>query len=158
VLHGCLAASVTPLRDGGDTLDEAAFPALTAYLARGGVDGILALGTTGEGILLTHAERRRAAELFVVNANGLDIAVHCGAQMTRETAALCGHAASIGAAAVAVIGPPYFALDEAALLAHFAAAARACAPLPFYVYAELRGAQGVNDALGEVRAVPPRRA
>jgi dihydrodipicolinate synthase/N-acetylneuraminate lyase len=33
-----------------------------------------------------------------------------------------------------VIGPPYFALDEAALVAHFAAAARACAPLPFYLY------------------------
>jgi dihydrodipicolinate synthase/N-acetylneuraminate lyase len=134
VLQGCLAASVTPLRDGGDPLDDAAFPALTAYLAAGGVDGILALGTTGEGILLSAAERRRAAELFVVNANGLDIAVHCGAQTTRETAGLCEHAASIGAAAVAVIGPPYFALDEASLLAHFAAAARACAPLPFYVY------------------------
>src|SRR5438128_5053065 len=44
------------------------------------------------------------------------------------------HAAASGAAGVAVIGPPYYALDEDALLAHFAAAARACAPLPFYVY------------------------
>ena len=33
-----------------------------------------------------------------------------------------------------MIAPPYFPLDDAALLAHFAAAARACAPLPFYVY------------------------
>jgi dihydrodipicolinate synthase/N-acetylneuraminate lyase len=33
-----------------------------------------------------------------------------------------------------VIGPPYYALDDEALLAHFAAAARACDPLPFYVY------------------------
>ena len=32
------------------------------------------------------------------------------------------------------IGPPYFQLDERALLAHFSAAARACAPLRFYVY------------------------
>ena len=60
--------------------------------------------------------------------------VHCGAQTTAETAALADHAASRGAAAVAVIGPPYYAYDDAALLAHFAAAARACAPLPFYVY------------------------
>jgi dihydrodipicolinate synthase/N-acetylneuraminate lyase len=35
---------------------------------------------------------------------------------------------------VAVIGPPYFQLDDRALLEHFAAAAEACAPLPFYVY------------------------
>ena len=33
-----------------------------------------------------------------------------------------------------MIGPPFFALDEAALEAHFAAAAAACAPLAFYVY------------------------
>ena len=33
-----------------------------------------------------------------------------------------------------MIGPPYFPLDEDELLAHFEAAARACAPLPFYLY------------------------
>src|SRR4029079_3300621 len=33
-----------------------------------------------------------------------------------------------------VVAPPYFALDELELLAHFEAAARACAPLPFYLY------------------------
>ena len=33
-----------------------------------------------------------------------------------------------------MIGPPYFALDADELFTHFAEAARACAPLPFYVY------------------------
>jgi dihydrodipicolinate synthase/N-acetylneuraminate lyase len=33
-----------------------------------------------------------------------------------------------------VIAPPYFPLDEDELLAHFATAASACAPLPFYLY------------------------
>jgi dihydrodipicolinate synthase/N-acetylneuraminate lyase len=32
------------------------------------------------------------------------------------------------------MAPPYFILDEHELLAHFAAAARACSPAPFYVY------------------------
>src|SRR5919197_1581644 len=45
------------------------------------------------------------------------------------------------AAGVAVIGPPYYAYDDAALLAHFAAAARASEPLPFYVY-ELKARSG----------------
>ena len=35
---------------------------------------------------------------------------------------------------VAVIAPPYFPLDDGALLTHFSAAAAACAPTPFYVY------------------------
>ena len=135
MIRGAFAAALTPLRDGGEALDEAAFEPYVAFLADGGVDGILALGTTGEGILLSAAERRRAAELHLAAARGrLSVAVHCGAQTTAETVALAAHAAEAGADAVAVIGPPFFALDEAALEAHFAAAAAACAPLPFYVY------------------------
>lgn len=147
MLRGALAAAVTPLRYGGSALDEDAVPPYVDFLAAGGVDGILALGTTGEGILLTLAERRRSAELAVAAARGrLAVAVHCGAQTTADTVALCEHAAEAGADAVAVIAPPYFRLDEAALLAHFEAAARACAPVPFYVY-EFEAASGY--------AVPP---
>jgi dihydrodipicolinate synthase/N-acetylneuraminate lyase len=62
------------------------------------------------------------------------VIVHCGAQTTVETSALAGHAAEAGAAGVAVIAPPYYALDDESLLAHLAAAAGACAPVPFYVY------------------------
>jgi dihydrodipicolinate synthase/N-acetylneuraminate lyase len=135
VLKGALAAAVTPLADGGNVLDEDAFDPLVAYLDSSGLDGLLALGTTGEGILLSPEERRRAAELFVAaRPDDFSVAVHCGAQTTRDTAELAAHAADLGADAVAVIGPPYFALDERALLAHFAAAAQACEPLPFYVY------------------------
>ena len=135
MLRGALAASVTPLRDGGDALDDDAFAPLVRFLADGGLDGLLALGTTGEGILLAAEERRRAAELFVeARPPGFAVAVHCGAQTTRDTVALAAHAHEVGADAVAVIAPPYFRLDDEALLAHFAAAAGACAPLPFYVY------------------------
>jgi dihydrodipicolinate synthase/N-acetylneuraminate lyase len=135
VISGTLAAAATPLRDGGAALDEETFGPLVDFLAAGGLDGILALGTTGEGILLTPPERRRAAELFrEASAGRLQVAVNCGAQSTADTVELAEHAASIGADAVAVIAPPYFPLDERALLAHFTAAARACAPTPFYVY------------------------
>jgi dihydrodipicolinate synthase/N-acetylneuraminate lyase len=135
VLRGTLAASVTPLRDGGNRLDDDAVAPLVAFLAGGGLDGLLALGTTGEGILLAADERRRAAELFVEAGRGrIQVAVHCGAQTTRDTVALAQHAAAAGADAVAVIGPPYYPLDDEALLGHFAAAAAACAPTPFYVY------------------------
>jgi dihydrodipicolinate synthase/N-acetylneuraminate lyase len=135
VLRGALAASITPLRDGGAAIDDEAIPAVVDFLADGGLDGLLALGTNGEGILLSLDERRRVAERFVEAAHGrLQIAVHCGAQSTADTVALAEHAAQAGADAVAVIAPPYFKLDEASLLEHFTAAARACAPLPFYVY------------------------
>jgi dihydrodipicolinate synthase/N-acetylneuraminate lyase len=135
MLHGALAAAVTPLRDGGTALDEEAFEPLVDFLVAGGLDGILALGTTGEGILLSPPERRRVTELFLAASGGrLDVAVHCGAQTTADTLVLVEHAAAAGAAAIAVIGPPYFQLDDESLLAHFAAAAAAAAPTPFYVY------------------------
>ena len=135
MLRGALAAAVTPLTNGGELLDEDGIDPLVAFLEAAGLDGLLALGTTGEGILLSAAERRRAAELFLAaRPEEFAIAVHCGAQTTRETVELAAHAADLGADAVAVIGPPYFALDDRALLRHFAAAAQACEPLPFYVY------------------------
>ena len=133
MLRGALAAGVTPLR--GDAPDTDAFGPYADFLAAGGLDGVLALGTTGEGVLFGVPERRRVVELYVEAAAGrLQVAAHCGAQSTRDTVALAAHAAEAGADAVAVIAPPYFQLDDRALLEHFTAAAAACEPLPFYVY------------------------
>lgn len=144
MLRGALAAAITPLRDGGDALDDEAFRPYVDYLVQGGVDGILALGTTGEGILFSREERERAATLFVETAAGrFQVAVHCGAQTTADTVALAAHAVEIGADAVAVIGPPYYALDEESLVGHFAAAADACRSLPFYLY-EFRARAGYS--------------
>jgi dihydrodipicolinate synthase/N-acetylneuraminate lyase len=142
MIKGALAAALTPLREEGASLDEDAFAPYLDFLADGGLDGILALGTTGEGILLSAVERKRAAELFIRMAGDrLAVAVHCGAQTTADTVALAEHAAASGAAAVAVIGPPYFKLDPPALLEHFRRAAEACAPTPFYLY-EFEAASG----------------
>ena len=134
-LRGALAASVTPLRNAGSDVDDAAFGPLVDHYVAAGLDGLMALGTAGEGILLSEKERRLVADLFLqASDRRLQVAVHCGAQTTAETVALAAHAAEVGADAVVVIGPPYFQLDPAAQYSHFLAAATACAPLPFYVY------------------------
>ena len=126
MLKGTLAAAVTPLRDRGAALDEDAFAPLVDFLANGGLDGIFALGTTGEGMLLPHEQRLRAAQLFTKAGRGrLAVAVHAGAQSTWDTLELCADAAEAGADGVAVMAPPYFALDEQELLEHFSAAATA---------------------------------
>jgi dihydrodipicolinate synthase/N-acetylneuraminate lyase len=150
VIKGALAAALTPLRDGGASLDEDVFIPYLDFLAEGGLDGILALGTTGEGILLSVEERKRATELFLGAAAGrLQVAAHCGAQSTADTIALVEHAAASGVEAVAVIGPPYFRLDDEALYEHFRRAAAACAPTPFYLY-EFEATSGYPIPLGVV--------
>jgi N-acetylneuraminate lyase len=161
VIHGALAAAVTPLRDGGASLDEDAFGAIAGFFAANGMDGILALGTTGEGILLEPEERKRAAELYLEACKGrLEVAVHCGAQTTAQTVALAAHAAESGAAAVAVIPPPYFPLGDEALFVHFAAAAKACAPVPFFLYEfEARSGYAIPAAvIDRLRADAPNLA
>ena len=135
MLRGTFAAALTPLIGGGATIDAEAFGPYVDFLASHSLGGILACGTTGEGVLFDVDERKRIAELFMEAAGArLQVAVHCGAQSTADTVALVEHAALVGADAVAVIAPPYFALDADELFEHFAAAARACDPLPFYVY------------------------
>jgi dihydrodipicolinate synthase/N-acetylneuraminate lyase len=134
-LAGAIAAAVTPLSDGGRALDLESFAPLTAFLAEGGVDGLLACGTTGEGVLLSVDERRRVVEAFLAaRPDGFRVAVHAGAQTTDDTVALSEHAMRAGADAVAVIAPPYFPLGPRELFDHFRSAAAACDPLPFYLY------------------------
>lgn len=123
--------------------------------------GVLALGTAGEGILLTVSERRRVAERFVEAApEELAVFVHCGAQTTADTVALATHAAEIGADGVAVIGPPYFAIDEQAMVRHFTEAARAAFPRPFYLYefAARTGYEVPPDAIRRIRELAPNFA
>jgi len=131
MMRGVVAAAVTPLR--GGMFDASAVAPYIDFLLRGGVDSLMVLGTTGECMLFSPSERREIAAAFRESC-GRELAVHAGAQTTADTVALSSHAAEIGADAVSVIAPPYFALDEDELLEHFAAAAEACAPTPFWVY------------------------
>lgn len=155
-LQGVLAAALTPLRDQGAAIDEQAAEQLAGFYADAGLAGAMIAGTTGEGLLLSRAERECLAERFLEAAEGrLPIAVHAGAQSTGDTVALASHAAEHGAAAVVVCAPPFFALDETSLIAHFQAAAEACAPLPFYLY-EIQQRAGYPIPVAVVEALRHR--
>ena len=129
-----LPAAITPLVANGTAVDVGAIEGYGAFLEERGADGAFVCGTTGEGVLLSIAERQATAKGFRAALRGI-LVVHAGAQTTGATVTLAAHAAEIGADAVAVIPPPYFPLDADALTAHFVAAARACRPTPFYCYA-----------------------
>jgi dihydrodipicolinate synthase/N-acetylneuraminate lyase len=158
MLRGALAAALTPLRDDGAALDDDAFGPYCDFLVAGGLDGLLAFGTNGEGVLFSVEERMRGLRLFIdASRKRLQVAAHCGAQTTADTVELAADAAEAGADAIAVIGPPYFPLDTTAQLAHFSAAADACAPLPFYVYefARTSGYAVSLDTLARLRDEAP---
>jgi dihydrodipicolinate synthase/N-acetylneuraminate lyase len=147
-----IAATLTPLRDEGARLDLDAIGPMVTLLESHGVDGAFVCGTTGEGVLLSLSERREATAAFRAAVHG-QLIVHCGALSTADTVALASHAAEIEADAVAVIPPPYFVLDTDALVTHMVAAARACAPLPFWGYAfTARSGYPLSvEAIGRIR-------
>lgn len=160
-VHGTIAAALTPLTGVDGTIDSDGIDAVVDFYARSGLDGILALGTTGEGILFNLDERRLAADEYVTSAHHrLAVIVHCGAQTTHDTVVLAEHAAGHGAAGVAVIPPPYFALDAEAIWRHLDAAAHACAPLPFYIYefAARSGYAVPIDVVERLRSTAPNLA
>ena len=161
VLRGAVAAAVTPLRDGGCSTRTRSGPYVD-FLAARGVDGLLALGTTGEGVLFS----ARAAQGDRAGLRRRRGRPAPGRRALRraddaDTVALAAHAAPTGADAVAVIAPPYFALDErgaARALRRGGGGLRAAAVLPLRV----RGAQRLRDPdLGDRAAaragVEPRR-
>ena len=133
-MHELIVAAATPLTEGAERPDLEAIGPMVEYLERHGADGVFCCGTTGEGVLLSVEERRAVASAFRESLR-TRLLVHCGAQTTADTVALVAHAAEIGADGVGVIPPSYYALDEAALEEHLVAAAHACAPLPFFIYA-----------------------
>jgi N-acetylneuraminate lyase len=134
-LRGALAASVTPLSPDGAELDLDAVASLVDMYVDAGLTGVMVGGTTGEGVLMTVDERCRLTDAFIAAAGGrIDVVVHAGAQSTADTASIAERAAASGATAVSVIAPPYFRLDDAALLEHMGTAASVCSPTPFYIY------------------------
>ena len=59
--HGVVVPMVTPVTPAGQ-LDEPAVERLVGFLLAGGVDAIFVLGTTGEGVSVPRAFRRRLVE------------------------------------------------------------------------------------------------
>jgi N-acetylneuraminate lyase len=100
-----LPALVTPLTPDGH-LDAPSAERLIDHLYRAGVGGLYVGGSTGEGIYLDVAIRRRIAEVAVSASKGRGtVIVHVGAIEAAHAFELADHAAQIGAAAVSSIPP-----------------------------------------------------
>ena len=133
--RGVFPAIATPMSPSGDDVDLDAIPRLCDFLIEKGVHGFFALGSAGEGVLLSLEERRRVAECVVESARGkAPVIVNVGALTTRDSVALTRHAAGIGADAVALVSPFYYKLSGDQQFAHYAAVLEAAGELPVFLY------------------------
>jgi 4-hydroxy-tetrahydrodipicolinate synthase len=132
-LRGVLVALATPLTSDG-AVDEPAIERLVEHVIAGGVQGLLALGSTGESVSLDEPARRKVVSAVVKAAAGR-VPVFCGVLQTQlEGARQEVRAASeLGAVAAIVTPPYYYPTDQATVLAFYRRLA-ASTPLPIMVY------------------------
>lgn len=131
---GVLIPVITPFME-DSSVDEPTLRQLVDFYLNASVQGLFALGSSGQGPALSADERKSVAELVIDQAAGrTPVIIHVGTADTPTTVDLARHATEAGADAIGVI-PPYYYCDapESAIMEHFSKVADA-SPLPIYIY------------------------
>lgn len=145
---GTYTAIVTPFKNGH--VDEAAFTRLIRAQIKGGVDGIVPVGTTGESATLDYEEHIRVIALSVKLAAGkLRVIAGTGGNSTNEAIYLTKEAEKAGADASLQVAPYYNKPTQEGIFQHFRAVARAT-KLPLILYS-IPGRCGVEIGVETVR-------
>jgi 4-hydroxy-tetrahydrodipicolinate synthase len=129
---GTYTAIVTPFKHG--KIDEAALERLIKLQIKGGVDGIVPVGTTGESPTVDYDEHIQIIALSVKFAGGrIKVIAGTGGNSTSEAIYLTKAAEKAGAHGSLQVAPYYNKPTQPGLFQHFHAIARAT-NLPIVLY------------------------
>jgi 4-hydroxy-tetrahydrodipicolinate synthase len=132
-IRGCGTAIVTPFNK-DESIDALALKRLVEFQIKGGVDFIVACGTTGESVTMTEDEQARVIELCVQAANGrLPVVAGAGGYNTREVIEKVQRYTALGADAILSVVPYYNKPTQEGMYQHFRAIAEA-SELPIIMY------------------------
>ena len=121
-IQGALTAMITPFRDG--MVDEHRLREQIEFQIKGGIDGLVPVGTTGESPTLDFKEHARVLELTVQFAGGrVPVIAGTGANATTEAIELHSIAKKVGANACLSVNPYYNKPTQEGLYRHFMAIA-----------------------------------
>src|SRR3954469_2958811 len=144
---GTYTAIVTPFKDG--QIDETALKRLIQLQVRGGVDGIVPVGTTGESPTVNYEEHIRIIELSVnYSAGKIKVLAGTGGNSTSEAIYLTEHAEKVGADGSLQVAPYYNKPTQEGLFQHFREVARKTR-LPVVLYS-MPGRCGIEIAVDTV--------
>ena len=141
-LTGCGTAMVTPFM-ADESIDEAALRRLIEHQIEGGVDFIVACGTTGESVTLSESEQSRIVALTVETVAGrVPVVAGAGGYNTREVIEKIRRYEALGVEAILSVTPYYNKPTQEGLYLHFEAIAEA-SRLPIILY-NVPGRTGCN--------------
>lgn len=130
---GIIPALITPMT-ADESIDEAGLRQLVDRLIDAGVHALFVLGTNGEFIALSEAEKLRVASVAVEQAGGrVPVIAGTGAYATRDVIALNQKMQGIGVDAVSVITPYFNGATQQELFTHYERIARSTS-LPVMLY------------------------
>lgn len=131
-LQGVMTALVTPMRDGA--VDYDALARLVDWQIAEGVDGLVAVGTTGESATLDMKEHVDVIAHVVKCAAGrVPVVAGAGGNATREALELTEASEAAGADALLHVTPYYNRPSQDGMYRHFEAIARST-KLPVILY------------------------
>jgi 4-hydroxy-tetrahydrodipicolinate synthase len=123
-LTGTITALVTPFTKG--KVDYAGLKKLVAHQLRGGIDGLVPVGTTGESPTLDYEEHIDVVRAVVEDAHGrVPVVAGTGSNSTYEAVHLTKLAHAAGADAMLLVAPYYNKPSQEGLFRHFSELAEA---------------------------------
>lgn len=141
-LRGCGTAIITPFKR-DESIDEAAYRRLVEFQIEGGVDFIVACGTTGESVTMTEDEQARVVELTLETSAGrIPVVAGAGGYNTREVIEKIHRYERLGANAILSVTPYYNKPTQEGLYQHYRAIAEST-KLPIILYS-VQGRTAVN--------------
>jgi 4-hydroxy-tetrahydrodipicolinate synthase len=123
MFRGTFTALVTPFREGA--IDFVALGSLIESQIAAGIDGIIAVGTTGESPTLSHEEREEVIRFAIQKTNKRCLVLAgTGSYSTRDAIEATRAAERVGADGVLVVAPYYNKPSQEGLFRHFEAIAK----------------------------------
>ena len=151
--HGIWPAMATPMDADGNVVPGQVAPLVEKLLAEG-AGGFYLCGSTGQGPLLTVAERTQVAEAAISAVAGrVPVVVHVGSVRIEESLTLACHAAEAGADGVSSVPPFYYQVGLDMALEHYRRIA-SVTDLPFYAYNFTIPGGNVAEYVPELLRVP----
>jgi 4-hydroxy-tetrahydrodipicolinate synthase len=150
MFRGTFTALVTPFRE--SAIDFTALRNLIESQIAAGIDGIIAVGTTGESPTLTHDERKEVIRCAIETANKRCLVLAgTGSYSTREAIAATEEAEKLGVDGALLVAPYYNKPSQEGLFRHFSAIAKST-PLRLMLY-NIPGRCGVDIAAETVARI-----
>jgi len=152
-ITGVIPAMLT-LFDKNENVDVQRTRDLVEFLIGRGINGLYLTGSTGEGFLMDHDERKLVVETVVDQVAGrIPVIVHVGDIGTRKSIQLAQHAEAAGADAISSVPPFYWKFSQDDIFNYYKDISESTS-LPMVIYSvPLAGSLGM-DLIKRIAQLP----